>query len=66
MRLPSEGFSYRDGVLHAEDVDLSAVAAGVGTPFYGYSTAALLGAYRAFAAAFAGMDAGICYALKAN
>jgi diaminopimelate decarboxylase len=27
-------FEYRGGVLHAEDVDLSALAECVGTPFY--------------------------------
>jgi hypothetical protein len=26
-------FAYRDGVMHAEDVDLRAIAAEVGTPF---------------------------------
>ena len=32
-------FDYRDGVLHAEGVDLVALADEVGTPFYCYSTA---------------------------
>lgn len=59
-------FTYRDGVLHAEDVALPALAAEVGTPFYCYSTAALEANYRAFATAFEGTDTGICYALKAN
>jgi diaminopimelate decarboxylase len=27
-------FAYRDGVMHAEDVDLRAIARAVGTPFY--------------------------------
>lgn len=27
-------FQYRDGVMHAEDVDLSHMAEAVGTPFY--------------------------------
>ena len=34
-------FSPRDGVLHAEDVDLRDVAAAVGTPFYCYSRATI-------------------------
>ncbi|UEM18725.1 diaminopimelate decarboxylase [Skermanella mucosa] len=59
-------FTYRDGVLHAEDVALPALAAEVGTPFYCYSSAALEANYRAFATAFEGTDTGICYALKAN
>ncbi|PWC32111.1 diaminopimelate decarboxylase [Azospirillum sp. TSO22-1] len=59
-------FTYKDGVLHAEGVSLQAIAAEVGTPFYCYSTAALVANYRAYAGAFAGQDAGVCYALKAN
>ncbi|HYG86527.1 MAG TPA: diaminopimelate decarboxylase [Azospirillum sp.] len=59
-------FVYRNGVLHAEGVPLPAIAAEVGTPFYCYSTAALVANYRAYADAFEGQDAGVCYALKAN
>ena len=32
-------FAYRDRVLHAEAVDLAALADIVGTPFYCYSSA---------------------------
>ncbi|GGD32497.1 diaminopimelate decarboxylase [Aureimonas glaciei] len=59
-------FHYRDGVLHAEDVDLPSIAASVGTPFYCYSTATLTRHYRVFADAFADIDALVCYAMKAN
>jgi diaminopimelate decarboxylase len=59
-------FAYRNGVLHAEDVDLTALADAVGTPFYCYATATLERHYRVFAQAFAGVDALICYAMKAN
>ena len=59
-------FAYRDGALHAEAVPLAEIAAAVGTPFYCYSATTLETAWRAFAAAFAGQDATICYALKAN
>ena len=59
-------FEYRDGVLHAEDVPVPAIAAAVGTPFYCYSTATLTRHYRVFAQAFAGLDALVCYAMKAN
>lgn len=59
-------FDYRDGVLHAEDVAIPDIAAQVGTPFYCYSTATLTRHYRVFAQAFAGLDALVCYALKAN
>ncbi len=59
-------FGYRDGVLHAEAVDLVAVAEAVGTPFYCYSTATLTRHYQVFAGAFADVDALVCYAMKAN
>jgi diaminopimelate decarboxylase len=59
-------FAYRNGVLHAEAVDLTALAQAVGTPFYCYSTATLERHYRVFAEAFADVDALICYAMKAN
>ena len=59
-------FTYRDGILHAEAVDLRTVAETVGTPLYCYSTATLERHYRVFADAFADTDALVCYALKAN
>jgi diaminopimelate decarboxylase len=59
-------FDYRDGVLHAEDVNLAVLAEAVGTPFYCYSTATLERHYRVFADAFAETDHLICYAMKAN
>ena len=34
-------FQYRDGALFAEDVDVTALADKVGTPFYVYSAATL-------------------------
>ena len=42
-------FAYRDGVLHAEAVNLASLAQAVGTPFYCYSTATLERHYRVFA-----------------
>jgi diaminopimelate decarboxylase len=59
-------FSHKDGVLHAEDVAVAAIAEAVGTPFYCYSTATLTRHYQVFDAAFAGIDHAICYAMKAN
>ena len=59
-------FAYRDGVLHAEAVNLVALAENVGTPFYCYSTATLERHYKVFAGAFADVDALICYSVKAN
>src|SRR4030088_2189151 len=59
-------FDYRNGVLHAEAVDLSELADAVGTPFYCYSTATLERHYRVFSDAFADQKALVCYAMKAN
>ncbi|HEY4134931.1 MAG TPA: diaminopimelate decarboxylase [Alphaproteobacteria bacterium] len=59
-------FRYQNGALHCEDVSLAAVADAVGTPVYVYSSAALEAQYRAFAEAFAGQNARVCFAVKAN
>jgi diaminopimelate decarboxylase len=59
-------FDYRNGVLHAEAVNLAELAAAVGTPFYCYSTATLERHYRVFSEAFAGEKVLVCYAMKAN
>jgi len=59
-------FAYRAGALCAEKVPLAEIARAVGTPFYCYSTATIERHYEAFRAAFAGADALICYAMKAN
>ena len=59
-------FAYRNGVMHAEAVDLLRLADAVGTPFYCYSTATLERHYRVFADAFAGVPTLVCYAMKAN
>ncbi len=59
-------FAYRGGELFAEDVALSKLAAEAGTPFYCYSSAAIERQYRRFAASFGGLDALVCYSLKAN
>src|ERR1700704_1491177 len=58
--------AYRGGAMHAEAVDLAALAEAVGTPFYCYSTATLQRHYRVFAQAFADVPALVCYAMKAN
>ena len=59
-------FDYRNGVLHAEAVNLAELASSVGTPFYCYSTATLERHFRVFSEAFAGEKALVCYAMKAN
>jgi diaminopimelate decarboxylase len=58
-------FAYKNGSLHAEDVDLAALAREVGTPFYCYSTATLERHYRAFADAVP-KDSLIAFSVKAN
>jgi diaminopimelate decarboxylase len=59
-------FHYEAGVLCCEDVPLSEVAEGAGTPVYVYSYAALERAYRELDEAFSGLNHLVCYAVKAN
>ncbi len=59
-------FEYRDGVLHAEDVPLPEIAEKVGTPFYCYSDATLTRHLTVFSQSLSGLDAIVCYAMKAN
>ena len=59
-------FAYAGGQLAAEGVPLSRIAEAVGTPFYCYSSATLEHHYRVFTDALTGLDATVCYAVKAN
>jgi len=59
-------FNYRNGVMHAEEVALPAIAEQYGTPAYVYSRATLERHWRAFDAALSGRRHLICYAVKAN
>src|SRR5271168_4430077 len=59
-------FTYRNGALQAEDIALATIADAVGTPFYCYSSAAIERSFEAFRDAFAGQNAFISYAMKAN
>lgn len=59
-------FHYQDGVLHAEQVSVDAIAAQFGTPCYVYSRSALESALRAYQEALADWPHLICYAVKAN
>ena len=60
-------FLYRGGVLHAEEVPIPEIAAGLGTPFYLYSAATLRRHYRVLDEALAWAPGRlICYAVKAN
>ena len=57
-------FLYRDGILHAEDVALSDIAATVGTPFYVYSAATLTRHYQLFTEALTPLPHLVCFAIK--
>ncbi len=59
-------FAYRDGALHVEQVAIDDIASAVGTPFYCYSTAALVASYETFRDAVSDLPAMVCYAVKAN
>lgn len=61
-----ENFSYKDGTLYAEGVALTGIAQRHGTPAYVYSRAAIETNWRAYAGAFSGRDALVCYSVKAN
>jgi diaminopimelate decarboxylase len=58
-------FEYRNGRLHAEDVDLTALAGAAGTPFYCYSTATLERHFRVFRDAVP-KGTLVAFAMKAN
>jgi diaminopimelate decarboxylase len=59
-------FTYRDGRLFAEDVDITDLADAVGTPFYVYSTATLERHYKVFAKAVGAPKSRVFFAMKAN
>ncbi len=65
--LPGHPFiAYQEGELCVEQVRLSSLAAQHGTPLFVYSKAAMLSALAAYQRGFAGRQAQICYAMKAN
>ena len=59
-------FSYSGDVLFAEGMEVSKLAATYGTPLFIYSKASMLAALAAYQKGFAGRQAQICYAMKAN
>lgn len=59
-------FSYKDGSLFAEDVNLSHIADTVGTPTYVYSTATITRHAHVLQNAFASNNVLIAYSVKAN
>ena len=61
-----DDFHYRDGCLHAAEVNLSKLAQEYGTPCYVYSQDTLERHWRAFDDALGAHPHLICYAVKAN
>jgi len=59
-------FSYIDGTLRCEGVELNEIANRFGTPAYVYSSATIRENYRRLDAALAPLDHLVCYAVKAN
>ncbi|MEC8535175.1 MAG: diaminopimelate decarboxylase [Pseudomonadota bacterium] len=59
-------FNRREDRLFAENVDVTAIAEHIGTPFYCYSTATLRQHYTRLKDAFAQNEVTICYSVKAN
>ena len=59
-------FNRREDRLFAENVDLTALAEHIGTPFYCYSTATLRQHYTRLKDAFTQNEVTICYSVKAN
>ncbi|OYQ39271.1 diaminopimelate decarboxylase [Rhodoferax sp. TH121] len=66
--LPGHPFvHYADnGQLHVENCAVDALAAQHGTPLFVYSKGSMLAALAAYQKGFAGRNAQICYAMKAN
>ena len=56
----------QNNALYLEGVELAALARAHGTPLFVYSKAAMLSALAAYQRGFAGRNARICYAMKAN
>ena len=59
-------FRYQNDNLFCDGTDLASIAHTTGTPCYVYSADAILGAWRAYDAAFADLPHLVCYAVKAN
>jgi len=60
-----DSFSYKNGKLFAEGVDVSKIAAEVGTPVYVYSKATFLDHLTKIQNAYAEIDTTVCYSIKA-
>ena len=61
-----DGFSYQDGVLHADHVPVPEIAKTVGTPTYIYSATAIRAAYRRLQDSFSPLGVRFQYAVKSS
>ena len=61
-----ENISYKDNILHLENVSLKEIANYVGTPFYVYSSESIRENYLTFNKALEGTSGRVFYAVKAN
>jgi diaminopimelate decarboxylase len=59
-------FTFKNNMLHAENVALPAIAEAVATPCYVYSKSALTHAFENFSAGFKHADHLVCFAVKSN
>ncbi len=59
-------FSYVNGILRCEGVDLNEIANRFGTPAYVYSSATIRDNYQRLDAALSPLDHLVCFAVKAN
>jgi diaminopimelate decarboxylase len=59
-------FTYRNGVLCADELALDEIAERFGTPCFVYSAASVVSSYAQFETALKGRAARICYSVKAN
>ncbi|MGA8030256.1 MAG: diaminopimelate decarboxylase [Bryobacteraceae bacterium] len=64
--LDNDEFTYRDGVLSCEEVDLPSIAETYGTPAYVYSKKAIVSRFRLYQNSLAGLEHRVCYSVKAN
>ena len=60
------GFSYQNGSLHCDNVELAALVEAHGSPLYVYSASTIVDHYRRLDTAMNGVDHEVAYAVKAN
>lgn len=66
MPKPLEYFTYREGILSAEEVALPELVEKFGTPTYVYSKRAFLDPFHEIDRGLVGIDHLVCFAVKAN